>query len=158
MMTLFPRRADNDYRGYKAALWIFGLILLLRVVMSVNSIFNGHLVASSADGIPLDSYTPAGARAVVSLFATLGLSQLALCFVGILVLIRYRALIPFLFMLFLLEHLGRRLISYFRPGARVGRPPGIVVNLILLSLMVVGLALSLRRGGNSPLRGSDVHD
>ena len=34
-----------------AALWIFGLILLLRVVMSVNSIFNGHLVASSADGV-----------------------------------------------------------------------------------------------------------
>ena len=88
MTTLLPRRADNDYRGYKAALWIFGLILLLRVVMSVNSIFNGYLVASSADGIPLDSYTPAGARAVVSLFATLGLSQLALCVVGILVLIR----------------------------------------------------------------------
>ena len=29
MMTLLPRRADNEYRGYKAALWIFGLILLL---------------------------------------------------------------------------------------------------------------------------------
>jgi hypothetical protein len=156
MMTLLPRRADNDYRGYKAALWIFGLILLLRVVMSVNSIFNGHLVASSADGIPLDSYTPAGARAVVSLFATLGLSQLALCFIGILVLIRYRDLIPFLFSLFLLEHLGRRLISRFLPVARVGQPPGIVVNLILLSLMVVGLVLSLLHPGGSPSRGPDV--
>ena len=158
MITLFPRRADNDYRGYKAALWIFGLILLLRVVMSVNSIFNGHLVASSADGIPLDSYTPAGSRAVVALFATLGLSQLALCFIGILVLIRYRSLIPFLFTLFLLEHLGRRLISHFLPVARVGQPPAIVVNLILLSLMVVGLALSLLNPGRSLPRGSDVQD
>lgn len=156
MMTLFPRRADNDYPGYKTALWIFGLILLLKVVMSVNSIFNGHLVASSADGIPLDSYTPAGSRAVVSLFATLGLSQLALCFVGILVLIRYRALIPFLFTLFLLEHLGRRLISRFLPVARIGQPPAIVVNLVLLSLIVVGLVLSLLDAGRSRLRGSDV--
>jgi hypothetical protein len=155
-MTLFPRRADNDYRGYKPALWIFGLILLLRTVMSVNSIFNGHLVASSADGIPLDSYTPAGSRAVVSLFATLGLSQLALCFIGILVLIRYRALIPFLFTVFLLEHLGRRLISHFLPVARVGQPPGIIVNLILLCLMVVGLVLSLLNPGRSLRRGSDV--
>ena len=157
-MTLFPRRADNDYSGYKAALWIFGLILLLRVTMSVNSIFNGHLVASAADGIPLDSYTPAGSRAVVSLFATLGLAQLALCVVGILVLIRYRALIPFLFTLFLLEHLGRRLISRLLPVARVGQPPGIVVNLILLSLMVVGLALSLLKPGRSAPGVSDVED
>lgn len=157
-MTLFPRCADNDYSGYKAALWIFGLILLLRVMMSVNSIFNGLLVASSADGIPVDSYTPAGSRAVVSLFATLGLSQLALCVVGILVLIRYRSLIPFLFTLFLLEHLGRRLISHFLPVARIGQPPGIVVNFILLSLMVVGLALSLLKPGRSPLGGSDVED
>ena len=158
MMTLLPRRADNEYRGYKAALWIFGLILLLRVVMSVNSIFNGHLVASSADGIPLDSYTPAGSRAVVALFATLGLCQLALCFVGILVLVRYRALIPFLFTLFLLEHLGRRLISQFLPVARIGQPPGVIVNLILLSLMVVGLALSLLNPRRSLLRGSDVEN
>lgn len=158
MMTFLPRQADNDFHGYKAALWIFGLILLLRVVMSVNSIFNGHLVASSADGIPLDSYTPAGSRAVVALFATLGLSQLALCVVGILVLVRYRAIIPLMFTLFLLEHLGRRLISYFLPVARIGQPPGVVVNLILLSLMVVGLALSLINPRRSLLRGSDVEN
>ena len=158
MTTLFPRRADNDYSGYKVALWIFGLILLLKVTMSVNSIFNGQLVASSADGIPLDSYTPAGSRAVVALFATLGLSQLALCFIGILVLIRYRALVPFLFTLFLLEHLGRRLISRFLPVARVGQPPAIVVNLILLSLMVVGLVLSLLHPDRSPSRGRDVEN
>ena len=62
---LLPRQVDNTYRGYKLALWLFALVVLVKVAMSVNSIFNGHTVASSADGIPLDTFTPAGAQAVV---------------------------------------------------------------------------------------------
>ena len=145
---LLPRQVDNTYHGYKPALWLFALLVLMKSVMSVNSIFMGRYVASSADGIPLDTYTPAGARAVVSMFAAFGLSQLVICLVGVLVLVRYRALIPFMFTLLLLEHLGRRLIFQFMPIDRAGRPPSIFVNLLLVALMVVGLALSLRsRGG-----------
>ena len=54
---LLPRQVDNTYRGYKLALWLFALVVLVKVAMSVNSIFNGHTVASSADGIPLDTFT-----------------------------------------------------------------------------------------------------
>jgi hypothetical protein len=141
---LLPRLADNYYRGHKAALWLFALLLLMKVSMSVNSIFNGRLVASSADGIPLDTFTAAGAQTVVALFAILGLSQLMICLLCIVVLVRYRAMVPFMLGLLLLEHLGRRLVLYFLPIPRTGTPPGFVVNLVLLSLMIVGLALSLR--------------
>ena len=34
----------------------------MKVSMSVNSILNGRLVASSADGIPLDTFTPPARR------------------------------------------------------------------------------------------------
>lgn len=61
----------------------------------------------------------------------------------LLVLARYRAMIPFMFALLLLEHLGRRLIFWVMPIARTGTPPGFYVNLILTALLVVGLALSL---------------
>jgi hypothetical protein len=76
---LFPQRFDNTYRGYKLALWLFALLVFMKVVMSLNCIFNGYSVATSADGIPLDTFTSAGAQTVVSLFALLGNSWLMIC-------------------------------------------------------------------------------
>jgi len=145
---LFPQRVDNTYRGYKLALWFFGLLVLMKLAISLNSIFNGYSVASSADGIPLDTFTSAGAQAVVSIFALLGLAHLMICLLCILVLVRYRTLIPFMIALLLLEYLGRKLILHFLPIAKTGTPPGFIVNLVLLALMIVGLALSLRSRDN----------
>jgi len=143
-----PQRVDNTYRGHKLALWLFALLVLMKVGISLNSIFNGYSVATSADGIPLDTFTSAGARAVVSLFALLGLSQLMICLLCILVLARYRSMVPFMFALLLLEHLSRKLILQFLPIVRTGTPPGFFVNLVLLAVMIVGLALSLRSQDN----------
>jgi MYXO-CTERM domain-containing protein len=50
-----------------------------------------------------------------------------------------------MFALLLLEHVGRRLVLYLMPIARTGTPPGYYVNLVLLAVMLLGLALSLRR-------------
>lgn len=146
---LLPGRADNDYRGRKVALWILGLVVFVKLAMGVNSILNGYSVASSADGIPLDTYTPAGARTVVSLFALLGLSHVVMALLCVLVLVRYRTLVPLMFTLLLLEHLGRRLILYLLPIARTGTPPGSAINLVLLALMIAGLALSLWSRGDA---------
>ncbi|MEK7710720.1 MAG: hypothetical protein AAB341_02395, partial [Planctomycetota bacterium] len=90
----------------------------------------------------------AGAQTVVSLFAIWGLAQLVICLLCILVLVRYRAMIPFMFALLLLEHLSRKLILHFLPIAKTGTPPGSAVNLVLLALMIVGLSLSLRSQDN----------
>ena len=148
---LLPRQADNAYRGYRLALWVFGLLVLLRTIMSVNSMINGRDVASSADGIPLDTYTPEGARTVVSLFALLGLSNLVICILCVVVLVRYRALIPLMFSLLLLQHVARKLIHQVLPIVTTGTPPGSVINLVLLALMILGLALSLWSTGRTRL-------
>ncbi|MEW6364922.1 MAG: hypothetical protein AB1714_09810 [Acidobacteriota bacterium] len=145
---LLPRHADNTYHGYKLALWLFALVMLMKAAMSINSIFNGHSVATSADGIPLDTFTPAGAQAVVSMFAAWGLAQLMICLLCTVVLARYRALIPFTFAVLLLEHLSRRLVFLVMPIVRTGTPPGFFVNLALLGLVAVGLVLSLRNHDN----------
>jgi hypothetical protein len=57
-----------------------------------------------------------------------------------------------MFALLLLEHLSRRLILLVLPIVRTGSPPGFVVNLVLLALMIAGLALSLwsRADSRSP--------
>lgn len=91
------------------------------------------LLAADLAGTYKGSYSgSAGAQAVVSLFAAWGLGQLILCLLCIVVLVRYRALVPFLFAVLLLEHLSRRLIFLVMPIVRMGTPPGVFVNLALL--------------------------
>jgi hypothetical protein len=140
---LLPQRADNTYRGHGLALALFGLLLLMKAAIGLGSIFNGRTAATSADGIPIDAYTPAGAQTVLSLFALLGLSNVVICCIGAVVLFRYRGLVPLMLVLFLVQHLGRSLILQFLPIARTGTPPGSAINLVVLGVMVVGLALSL---------------
>jgi len=140
---LLPTRINNTYRGHKVALWLFALVVFMRVIMSLNSILNGRMVLSSADGIPVDTYAPVAAQTVVSLFALLGFSIFVICLLCILVLVRYRSMVPLMFALLLLHQLGTRVILLLLPIVRTGSPPGIYVNLILVALMIVGLGLSL---------------
>lgn len=142
---LLPKSLDNNYRGHKLALWIFGLFVLMKCVIGTNSIINGRLVMTGADGIPLDTYPSAAAQSFVALWALLGLSHIILGLLGIFALVRYRSMVPFLFALLLLQHLGGRLILQFIPLIRIGAPPAATVNLIQLSLLILGLALSLWR-------------
>jgi hypothetical protein len=151
---LLPRRIDNTYSGHKAALWIFGLLVAMNLTMSLNSIFNGYAMASSADGIPLQSYPPAAAGTIVSLFSICGLAWLMICLLCLLVLVRYRGMIPFMFALLLLEHLSRKLILHFMPIVRSRTPPVSGVSLAVIGLMLIGMALSLWRQRNLQVQSS----
>jgi ABC-type transport system involved in multi-copper enzyme maturation permease subunit len=139
-----PQHADNTYHGHSLALWIFAIVVFTRIVMSLNSLLNARTTATHADGIPLHSYTPAAEQTVVSLFSLLGLHSFIICLMCILVLIRYRNLVPVMFVLLLLQSLGGRLIPHFLPIIRTGTPPGIFVHWVLLALIAVGLVLSVR--------------
>ena len=149
---IFPQRIDNTYRGHPIAIWLFVPVVVVKTGIALGTIFNGRGVAQSADGIPLDSFGASGAAAVVALFAIWGLSQLVFSVLGVVVLTRYRAMIPLMFVLLLLEHLARRWILLVKPIARTGTPPGLYMNLVLLVLMIVGLALSLRSRADLPLQ------
>ena len=146
---IFPQRIDNNYRGHKVALWIFGLIIALKILMSLNTIFNGYSVLSSADGVPIDTFPAAASQIMVSLGAIWGYAHLVLCFLLIVVLIRYRSAVPLMFTLLLVEQVGRRLILYTMPIATGGTAPGFYVNIVLIAMIFLGLALSLLHRGKS---------
>jgi hypothetical protein len=149
MLSLFlPRVANNAYPGCKLGLWLFGLFVLIRTAMSLNSIFNGSYVASSADGIPLSAFESDAAQTVVSIFAIWGLSQLTLALLCVVILVRYRSLVPFMFGLLLLEQLSRRGILHFLPIVRSAKPPDFFVNALLFAITIAGLGLSLRTWGH----------
>jgi hypothetical protein len=152
LKQIFPQRIDNIYRGHPLALWLFIPVVFMKTGIALGTIFNGRAAAQSADGIPLDSFGASGAAAVVALFAIWGLAQLVFSVLGVLALTRYRAMIPLLFVLLLLEHLARKWILLVKPIARTGAPPGPYINLVLLALMIVGLALSLRSRADLPLQ------
>lgn len=62
---------------------------------------------------------------------------------GLVVLVRYRALIPFMFALFLMDRLARNLILQLIPIERTGTPPVSAITLGLLAVTILGLLLSL---------------
>ena len=141
---LFPRQADNRFDGHRAALWLLGLFVALKLVMSLNSIFNTASVAAGADGIPLDSFGPAAAREVLTLFALMALGQLALALIALAVLIRYRALVPFIYLVSLGEQIARRFIVQAHEAARTESSPAVgYVIYAVLALLALGLVLSL---------------
>ena len=147
--ALIPRSLDNEYRGSRSALWLFGLVIAMKSAQSLAIILNGYPTARDADGIPLDSYTPALAQTVVAVLAQGSLWRLLFCFLCVLVLLRYRSAVPLMFALLALNYLAAQLVLKFVPLARVGTPVGPLVNLLLFVVMLVGLGLSLwRRGGS----------
>lgn len=145
LSRLFPQQFDHRYEGRTAALWLLGLLIALKLVMSVNSILNTESVAAGADGIPLDSYGAPAARQVLLLFAMVALGQLAIALTALLALVRYRAMVPFAFLLLTAEHVGRRLIVWANsaPAPASAVSPGFYINIGLLILLLLGLGLSL---------------
>ncbi|PYS49212.1 MAG: hypothetical protein DMF68_10740 [Acidobacteria bacterium] len=144
---LLPQSIDNTYRGYKIALWLFGLVVGVRITQSLSVIFNGYDTARAADGIPVATYTPEAAQQMVALFSQGSLWRLTLGLLCVLVLVRYRSAVPLMFALLLLNYLTGQLIFQFVPLVRTGTPPGPYVNFGLFILMIVGLVLSLRSRG-----------
>ena len=147
--SIFPRHVDNTFRGHKLALWLFGFILLMKTAQGAAVLFGGASIVSSADGIPLDTYAVPAAQTIVSLWALLGLTRLLISLLCLLVLVRYRSLLPFMFGFLLVQDVGRQIIFQFLPIARVGAPVGPTVNLVLMGLTLVGLVLSLLPKGNA---------
>ena len=147
-----PARIDNAYRGRKFALWLFGLVVAVKILQSLMVILSGHYILREADGIPLDTYSAAAEQTVVAVWALLGLTRLIIYALCVLVLVRYRGAIPLMFAVLALHYLASQLLLRFVPLVTTGSPPGPVVNLCLFAVMIVGLALSL--WGQGPRSGS----
>jgi hypothetical protein len=140
---LFPRQFDNAYRGHWLALILFGLLLALDAVIGTNSILNTRSVMTGADGIPVDSFPPQAAQEAILEFALLGLWRLFPVLLGLIALIRYRAMIPFLFLLLLAQQLAGRAVHALHPTDGGVTQAGSVVVWGMLGVIAIGFALSL---------------
>jgi hypothetical protein len=153
---IFPKTFDNVFRGHWLAIWLFVPIVLLKTVQGVNSIVLTRSTAANADGIPIDSFPPAAAETVLSMFALLGFYLLLVPLQCTVVLLRYRSMIPFMYLILLIMQLGARTVRYFEPGPPSATVPiGLVINLGILAVTLLGFALSLTASRERAVVGAD---
>lgn len=150
LSRLFPARIDNNYQGSRIALWIFGLIVAVRITQSVMIFANGYSIVQSADGVPLEAYPPAAAQTIVAMFALSSVNRLIIALICVVVLVRYRRAVPMMFVVLMLTYLGGQMIGRVNPIVRVGKPPAVIMNLTLFGLTLIGLALSLWKRRSLP--------
>ena len=139
---ILPRSIDNSYSGHNLAIWCMILIVFIKTVMGLTSIFASRLAAQNAHKVPLGTFSPAAAQLLLSALARAGLSTLVVALFCALVLIRYRAMIPVTYVVILVEHAGRAVL-FLRESAITGISSALVVNFVLLFLTILGLLLSL---------------
>ena len=151
---LLPRTIDNHFRGHRVALWMFYPITLMTIVRSLIHVFRSDGGAQSIATIPLDSFTEVGAATVVAIFAQWGLSQLLMGGLYALVLVRYRSLIPLMYVLILIEYAGRMAVGAMKPIVTLETPPGGPGSIVLVVIAITCIVLCLRgeRGRGSANR------
>jgi len=134
MNKILPKVADNDYNGHPIALWFFYLITIVTIVRSCIHIFKDDGGAQSIATIPLDSYTNGGADAVIFIFAYWGLSQLMFGLLQGVVALKYKSLIPLMYLFLLFEYVARFGIPLFKSIETTGQAPGGVANYVLYKI------------------------
>ncbi len=150
LSRIFPKQLDNNFQGYKLAIWLLASIVLLRLGMSYGALFDTRHMIQTADSIALDTFGPGGAEAVVSITKLLGLDHLMLNLLGMVVLIRWRAMIPFMYLLLVVEQIARKALMFANPIARTGVPYlPFDPNLVFIAALLIGLALSLGKTDNA---------
>ena len=127
---VFPKYFDNEYIGYKFSLWIFYALTALTLWRSQHHLFAPDGGAESIASIPLSTYAQAPTDTIVGVFSLWGLSQLIIGFIYLVACIRYKSMIPLLYLLAALEYLVRfTYVGTYKSIETAGTAPGSVLNL-----------------------------
>lgn len=138
---------SSGYRGSRFSLWALVAMTVLTVARGLVHVFAPDGGAGSIAGLDVDVE---GGANLVALFGQWGWEQLLLSLVTIVVLVRYRFLVPFAWLLQALDWGGRMLVGALKPLVVAAPPPGAIGNWVFLPLALIALWLALpplaRRG------------
>lgn len=119
---------------------IFALLTILSTVRSCTHVLAPDGGAGSIAGLDL---SVTGADGIIFAFGLWGSSQLLFALIQLLVVFRYRSLVPFMFLMLIIEILLRELVGKMKPVTFAHTPPGAIGNQIILPLAALMLVLSL---------------
>lgn len=138
---ILPKRVDNEYTGHKLAAYIFCFIAVVGTVRSSIHLFAPDGGAGSIAGMDL---SVAGADGIVFAFGLWGSSQILYAVIQLVVFFRYRALVPFMYLILVAEAALRMLVGFMKPVHFAHTPPGGAANWVILPVGLVMLVLSLK--------------
>lgn len=148
---IFPKAADNTYRGYWIAKWLLILYVAKSFLSGSIHMFTADGGAQSIASITLDQFTQGGANSVITMFAMWGMEQFVIGLIGVVILLRYKSLIPMMTLVYVIEYLGRFVMPLFTPGVVTAHtPPGVMADNFLVPLTIVMFLLSLREPQKEP--------
>ena len=142
---IFPRSIDNKFQGHVLALWLFTLLVCVKIIISLMHIFLHDGGAQSIAAIPLGSLMDNGSKTIVALFAHMGVAQLLLGVLCVIVMLKYRAMIPLMYSLMLIDYFAEDWIAAVKPIALTGVSGASMLAQVLLIMTVFGFVLSLYR-------------
>ena len=148
-MSLFPSKLNNQYEGSKIALYglypIFAIYIFRSLVhfLAENS---GLVGIATIKVFPIsDGLNP---NNIIYLFASLlGATQVSLTIVLLILFIKYKNLIPLIYLICLLDQCLRLISGYLHPLGEdyyINTPPGIISNIPILLYLLFMFYLSLR--------------
>ena len=147
-MSLFPSRLNNRYEGSKIALYglypIFAMYIFRSLVhfLAENS---GLVGIATIKVFPIsDGLNP---NNIIYLFASLlGATQVSLTIVLLILFIKYKNLIPLIYLICLLDQCLRLISGYLHPLGEdyyINTPPGVISNIPVLLYLILMFYLSL---------------
>ena len=149
--NILPKIADNNFQGHRFALWGFILFTLLMswraIIHMLFEQYGFHQIAN----FQVISGDPDPMLLIYRFFSLWGFAQLIFCIVCWVVILKYRALIPLMYLLWLFEWafrtLGYPLIrdditiqgiyTYGMTPGSVGAPYISIILLILFGLSIL---------------------
>jgi hypothetical protein len=142
LVSLFPESANEAYRGHPLAAWALTLLGILTVVPGAIHAFLPDGGAGVIAGLDLT----ANATTIIGVFAWAGATQIVWGLTMLAVSLRYRSLVPLVLALILAERAIIALNQWvFKPGEGPHHPPEAYATLLLLPVVALLLALSLKR-------------
>ena len=150
-LNLLPSTADNTYRGNRLALWFFIAFVCLMTWRSViHMFFEQYGMHDIANFIVL-SGDPDPMPLIYMFFSLWGLAQLIFCGMSWVVILRYKSLIPLMFIFWLTEWSVRLFVYPFMEKSVVdvgiytsGITPGATGAPYVVLLLIIFLILSTK--------------
>ena len=148
-MKLFPSDHNNQYKGSKFVQYglypIFAIYIFRSLVhfLAENSGLVG--IATIKEFPIIDGLDP---NNIIYLFASLwGATQVSLTIILLILFIKYKNLIPLIYLICLLDQCFRLISGYLHPLSEdyyMNTPPGVISNIPVLLYLIFMFYLSLR--------------
>ena len=151
MNKVFPMVAKNEFKGSRISLWAFIFFTVLMTGRSIAHLLFPEYAFHEIANFALISGQPDPMILFYRLFSLWGLAQLMFCLVCWLVIFRYRALIPIMYLFWLIEWVARTVLHMISasgsapPGTYISEvPPGVTLAPLVVGLLFILFFLSLK--------------